>query len=71
MSLANASARQYCCEHAAGCAVHEEPYDAQYVSCSCPVGMGSLRHEHNDSRAKKRGGQASSDGQSGFQQAEP
>ena len=35
----------FCCTHAMNCAVHETPYDTQYVACTCYVHTGSLRHQ--------------------------
>jgi len=34
-----------CCAHLIGCAIHQLPYDAGYAPCTCPVGIGSIRHE--------------------------
>ncbi len=31
-----------CCTHAMNCAVHEAPYDTQYVACTCYVHTGWL-----------------------------
>jgi hypothetical protein len=35
-----------CCDHAVPCAVHEQPYDGQYVPCTCAIASGSIRHRH-------------------------
>src|SRR5437899_6078877 len=34
-----------CCAHLVGCAVHQLPYDAEFAACTCPVDVGSIRHE--------------------------
>ncbi len=33
-----------CCNHAGWCAIHQGPHDAKYVSCTCEVGAGYVRH---------------------------
>jgi hypothetical protein len=30
----------YCCAHSPTCAVHQLPFDAVYVHCSCDEGTG-------------------------------
>jgi hypothetical protein len=39
------SRTRYCCDHGAECAVHQLPFDSEYARCTCPVGIGSVRHE--------------------------
>jgi hypothetical protein len=34
-----------CCYHAASCAIHQLPYDAKFVLCTCGEGVGRPRHE--------------------------
>lgn len=37
--------RVYCCGHSADCAVHQPPFDAAYVHCTCDEGAGRPRHK--------------------------
>jgi len=38
--------RVYCCAHDASCAVHQPPFDAKVVHCTCSQGTGLWRHPH-------------------------
>jgi hypothetical protein len=39
-----------CCPHEVDCDVHNRPHDAQFIECSCAVGVGSIRHEYRLAR---------------------
>lgn len=37
--------KAFCCEHDGACAVHQRPFDAAYVHCTCGLAAGRGRHE--------------------------
>jgi hypothetical protein len=39
--------KAYCCAHSASCAVHQPPFDARIVSCTCTEKHGRGRHKYS------------------------
>jgi hypothetical protein len=37
----------YCCAHNPSCAVHQPPFDARIVSCTCAEKTGLWRHKYS------------------------